>query len=55
MRPFSRPGWIFEELLKPRLVAEISFAEWTGDGKLRQPVYLGLGDDKKAQDVHREA
>lgn len=31
----------------PKLVAQIAFQEWTGDGKLRQPVYLGLRDDKK--------
>jgi bifunctional non-homologous end joining protein LigD len=31
----------------PRLVAQIAFQEWTADTKLRQPVYLGLRDDKK--------
>lgn len=40
--------------LSPELVAQISFAEWTGDGKLRQPVYLGLRDDKSAKEVVRE-
>jgi bifunctional non-homologous end joining protein LigD len=52
----------FEELpkesgvtfLKPDLVAQISFTEWTKDGKLRHPVYLGLRDDKKAKEVRRE-
>jgi bifunctional non-homologous end joining protein LigD len=33
--------------LKPALVAQVAFQEWTDDGKLRQPVYLGLRDDKK--------
>jgi len=33
--------------LAPKLVAQIAFQEWTADGKLRQPVYLGLRDDKK--------
>ena len=33
--------------VSPKLVAQISFQEWTADGKLRQPVYLGLRDDKK--------
>lgn len=33
--------------LAPRLVAQIAFHEWTGDRKLRQPVFLGLRDDKK--------
>jgi bifunctional non-homologous end joining protein LigD len=37
----------------PRLVAQISFTEWTGDGKLRHPVYLGLRDDIKAKNVTR--
>jgi bifunctional non-homologous end joining protein LigD len=35
----------------PRLVAQISFAEWTADRKLRQPVFLGLRDDKTAAEV----
>jgi bifunctional non-homologous end joining protein LigD len=35
----------------PRLVAQISFAEWTADRKLRQPVFLGLRDDKSAAEV----
>lgn len=33
--------------LRPKLVAQIAFQEWTADGKLRQPVYLGLRDDKR--------
>lgn len=37
--------------LQPRLVAQISFQEWTADRKLRQPVYLGLRDDKNPKDV----
>lgn len=39
---------------KPELVAEIAFAEWTRDGKLRQPRYQGLRDDKSAREVVRE-
>jgi bifunctional non-homologous end joining protein LigD len=35
----------------PRLVAQVSFTEWTRDAKLRQPVFLGLRDDKRARDV----
>ena len=31
----------------PRLVAQIAFQEWTADARLRQPVFLGLRDDKK--------
>lgn len=37
--------------LKPRLVAQIAFEELTADHKLRQPVYLGLRDDKGAREV----
>ena len=40
--------------VKPTLVCEIRFAEWTSKGILRQPVYLGLRDDKKAEEVVRE-
>jgi bifunctional non-homologous end joining protein LigD len=40
--------------VKPSLVAEVKFAEWTGNGELRQPVYLGLRSDKPAKDVVRE-
>ncbi|MGE5278065.1 MAG: non-homologous end-joining DNA ligase [Acidobacteriota bacterium] len=32
--------------LAPKLVAQVSFQEWTDDGRLRQPVFLGLRDDK---------
>jgi bifunctional non-homologous end joining protein LigD len=37
--------------LKPRLVAQICYQEWTADQKLRQPVFLGLRDDKRPEDV----
>jgi bifunctional non-homologous end joining protein LigD len=40
--------------LKPSLVAQVKFAEWTGDGLLRQPVFLGLRDDKSQARVLRE-
>ena len=40
--------------VKPELVAQIAFAEWTDDGLLRQPVFLGLRTDKAAQEVTRE-
>ena len=40
--------------LKPKLVCQVKFAEWTRDGKLRQPVFLGLRDDKPAREVVRE-
>jgi bifunctional non-homologous end joining protein LigD len=37
--------------LAPRLVAQIAYQEWTADRKLRQPVFLGLRDDKKPTEV----
>lgn len=37
--------------LAPRLVAQIAYEEWTDDHKLRQPVFLGLRDDKRAAEV----
>ena len=39
---------------KPELVAQIGFAEWTNDGRLRQARFLGLRDDKLPGDVVRE-
>ena len=38
----------------PVFVCQIKFAEWTRDGKLRQPVFLGLREDKEPKEVHRE-
>jgi bifunctional non-homologous end joining protein LigD len=40
--------------VNPTFVAQIKFAEWTRDGKLRQPVFLGLREDKSPEDVVRE-
>jgi bifunctional non-homologous end joining protein LigD len=40
--------------VNPVFVCEIKFAEWTRDGKLRAPVFLGLREDKKPTDVVRE-
>jgi DNA ligase D-like protein (predicted ligase) len=39
---------------RPELVAQIGFAEWTKDGRLRQPRFLGLRDDKRPAEVVRE-
>lgn len=39
---------------KPEIVVEIKFNEWTADGKLRQPVYLGMRDDKEPREVIKE-
>jgi bifunctional non-homologous end joining protein LigD len=40
--------------VRPELVAQTAFTEWTRDGRLRHPRYLGLRDDKPARDVVRE-
>lgn len=45
----KRCAWV-----KPVLVAQIKFTEWTLDGQIRQPVFLGLRTDKKPKEVWRE-
>ena len=45
----QRAHWV-----KPKIVVEVKFNEWTADGKLRQPIYLGVRDDKPATAVKRE-
>ena len=45
----ERAHWV-----QPRLVAQVKFTEWTADGNLRHPVYLGLRDDKAPTEVRRE-
>jgi bifunctional non-homologous end joining protein LigD len=49
--PVKEPGahWV-----RPELVAQIGFSEWTRDGRLRHPRFAGLREDKKAADVVRE-
>jgi DNA ligase D-like protein (predicted ligase) len=47
--PRTRVHWV-----RPRLVAEIGFTEWTSDGMLRHPRYLGLREDKEPREVTRE-
>ena len=48
-RPAAADHWV-----KPRLVAEIAFAEWTPDGSVRHASYQGLREDKEAKSVVRE-
>ncbi len=43
------------EWVNPVFVCQVKFAEWTRDGKLRQPVFLGLREDKRAAEVLRES
>jgi bifunctional non-homologous end joining protein LigD len=54
--PFDEadPGYKAVTWLKPKLVGEFRFTEWTSDNKLRHPSFLGLRDDKKAKDVVKE-
>jgi bifunctional non-homologous end joining protein LigD len=40
--------------LLPALVGQVRFTEWTSDGGLRHPVFLGLRDDKRPNEIHRE-
>jgi bifunctional non-homologous end joining protein LigD len=47
----NRPRGAAIHFVEPRLLAQISYQEWTADNKLRQPVFLGLRDDKKPQEV----
>ena len=49
LRNSERPVWV-----RPELVAQVRFAEWTESGILRQPLFLGLREDKSARDVRRE-
>jgi bifunctional non-homologous end joining protein LigD len=42
----EKPHWV-----RPELIARVKFAEWTAEGYLRQPIYLGLRDDLSPQDV----
>ena len=44
-----RAHWV-----KPALVGEVVFTEWTGDGKIRHPSFQGLRWDKRAREVRRE-
>lgn len=48
--PERAPTWV-----EPELVCQVSFAEWTGDGRLRQGAFLGLREDKNAREVVRES
>ncbi len=45
----TKPHWV-----KPKLIAEVSFAQWTRDGHLRQAVFHGLRSDKPAERITKE-
>jgi bifunctional non-homologous end joining protein LigD len=48
-RTNEKPHWV-----RPTLVADVKFTEWTADGKLRHPTYLGLRDDVDPGTVRKE-
>jgi len=48
-KPNAPVHWV-----EPRLVCEMSFSEWTGDGMMRHPQFEGMREDKKPADVHLE-
>lgn len=56
--PFTPPppGWLGRNAhwVKPDLVCEVVFTEWTGDGKIRHPSFQGLRADKKPKEIVRE-
>lgn len=45
----EKPHWV-----KPILVAEVKFSQWTEDGRLRHPIFIGLRDDKRASEIKQE-
>jgi bifunctional non-homologous end joining protein LigD len=51
---WSRRRAVDEHWVAPRLVTEVSFAEWTPDGQIRHAVFQGLREDKPAKDITRE-
>ena len=57
--PFATrpPGWLGKNAhwVKPRLVGEVEFTEWTDEGKVRHPSFQGLRRDKDPRAVVREA
>ena len=51
---FDKPRDVRGHWVEPRLVAEVSFGEWTPDGRIRHSVFHGLRDDKDASAIGRE-
>jgi len=63
LKPLERPTSPFATIphsdepvhwVEPKVVVEVKFSEWTRDGRLRQPIYVGTRDDKDPKDVRRE-
>jgi bifunctional non-homologous end joining protein LigD len=53
--PLSRTETALAHFVRPTIVGEVQFAEWTNDGNLRQPSWRGLRKDKTAREVIRES
>ena len=51
---FETPRGVKGHWVKPRLVAEVAFTEWTGDGRVRHPTFRGLRSDKDPEAITRE-
>lgn len=63
LRPLEQKECPFEEVpetnapvtwVTPKLICEVSFTSWTDDGIMRHPVFIGLREDKEAEDVREE-
>lgn len=54
--PFSKSPKINQKVtwVKPKLICEVSFAEWTKDNLMRQPIFLGIRSDKDPKQVKKE-
>ena len=55
LRPLQKDGLAKPHWVRPELVVEVGFAEWTRDGKLRHPRFIGLRPDKSPDEVVRES
>ena len=53
--PLSRADTALAHFVRPSVVGEVQFAEWTSDGNLRQPSWRALRLDKSAKEVVRES
>ena len=49
LKTYTKTHWV-----KPVLVCEVKFSEWTHDGLMRHPVFTGFREDRKPKEIHRE-
>jgi bifunctional non-homologous end joining protein LigD len=50
----STPAGRGNHWVEPRLVCEVRFTEWTADGGLRHPIFIGLRTDRRPEEIERE-